>query len=107
MTLRSARRQAGLSQRAAAAAAAVSQPMLARIESGRVQPRLDTLQRLVRGMGYELSIDVVPAPDPHDLALLDVTVGLTPEQRVDRLVTLHRTARDLQRAVSAATRTGR
>jgi transcriptional regulator with XRE-family HTH domain len=101
--LRAARRNAGLSQRAAAAAAGVQQPLIARIESGRVQPSLPTLERLVRGCAHELALDVLPLPDPHDLSLLHITLGLTPQQRVDRLVRLNRTARELQAAVRAVT----
>lgn len=102
--LREARRRAGVSQRAAADAAGVRQPVLSRIESGRSQPSLATLDRMVRACGYQLRVTLEPAPDPHDLSLLQVTCALTPEQRVDRLVTLHRTAADLQAAVRTARR---
>lgn len=77
------------------------QPLLARIESGRSQPSLATLERLVRACGYQLSVALEPLPDPHDLSLLDVTLPLTAEQRVDRLVALHRAAGALQAAVRA------
>lgn len=44
----------------------------------------------------------MPAPDPHDLSLLAVTIELTPEQRIDRLVTVVRTADELREAAAAA-----
>ena len=52
--LRNARRRAGLSQRQLAAAVAIPQPAIARIESGAVVPRVDTLGRLLAGCGERL-----------------------------------------------------
>jgi transcriptional regulator with XRE-family HTH domain len=63
--LRTARARAGLSQRALAEAAGTSQPAVAAIESGRKQPTVATLERLLRAAGTEL----VPAP-PEEAALL-------------------------------------
>lgn len=63
--LRTARRRAGLTQSALAAAAGTSQPAVAAIESGRKQPTVATLERLLRAAGTEL----VPA-DPEQAALL-------------------------------------
>ena len=63
--LRTARTRAGLSQRALAAAAGTSQSAVAAIESGRKQPTVATLERLLRAAGTEL----VPA-DGEQAALL-------------------------------------
>jgi transcriptional regulator with XRE-family HTH domain len=63
--LRTARAQAGLSQRALAEAAGTSQSAVAAIESGRKQPTVATLERLLRAAGTEL----VPA-EPEQAALL-------------------------------------
>ncbi len=57
--LRSARSQAHLSLRAAAAASGVDAAALSRYENGRKIPRSDTLEHLLRTFGYEL--DVRPA----------------------------------------------
>lgn len=57
--LRSARSRAGLSQRALADRAGTSQSAIAAIESGRKQPTVATLERLLRAVGTEL----VPADD--------------------------------------------
>lgn len=54
--LRTARRRAGLSQRDLVAVAGVPQPAIARIESGRVQPRVDTLDRLLEACGWDLEV---------------------------------------------------
>lgn len=63
--LRSARTSAGLTQRALATAAGTSQAAVAAIESGRKQPTVATLERLLQAAGTEL----VPAP-PEEAALL-------------------------------------
>jgi transcriptional regulator with XRE-family HTH domain len=100
--LRHARVAAALSQRQVAHAAHVKQPLVSRIERGHQQPSLPTLDRLVKACGYELVVNIAPIPDPHELGLLDAALRLTPEQRVDRLVALHRTVDDLRAAVRAA-----
>ncbi len=100
--LRAARQRAGLSQRALAALAGVRQPVVSRIESARQQPSLPTLQRLLNACGYQLVALLEPLPDPGDLSLIDVTLPLTPQQRVDRLLKLHRDARRLRTSVQAA-----
>ena len=99
------RREAALTQSQLAAAAQVRQPLISRIERGRERPSLETLARLVRAGGYELVLEIEPLPDPHDLSLLEVNLRLSPEQRIDRLVTLRRTADELRDA-TRATRNG-
>jgi transcriptional regulator with XRE-family HTH domain len=96
-----ARREAALTQRQLAAAAGVRQPLVSRIERGRERPSVETLARLVRTCGFELLLEIDPVPDPHDLGLIESNLGLTPEQRIDRLVALRRTADLLQQAVRA------
>ena len=54
--LREARREVKLSQRALALVAGVPQPTVARIESGAVTPRVDTLDRLLRACGKDLEL---------------------------------------------------
>jgi predicted transcriptional regulator len=52
--LRHARRSAGLTQRALAASTGIPQETIARIEVGRSDPRVETLDRLLEGCGYGL-----------------------------------------------------
>ena len=52
--LRHARRTTGLTQRALAAKTGVPQETIARIEAGRADPRVATLDRLLGGCGYGL-----------------------------------------------------
>jgi transcriptional regulator with XRE-family HTH domain len=49
-----ARRRAGLTQRQLSAKAGIPQETIARIERGRVDPRVTTLDRLLEGCGYGL-----------------------------------------------------
>jgi predicted transcriptional regulator len=55
--LRRARRKAGLTQRQLAAKAGIPQETIARIEAGRVDPRLRTLDRLLEACGYGLEVE--------------------------------------------------
>jgi len=52
--LKHARTSAGLTQRGLAAKTGVPQETIARIESGRTDPRITTLDRLLEGCGYGL-----------------------------------------------------
>jgi transcriptional regulator with XRE-family HTH domain len=55
--LRYARRRAALTQRQLAARAGVAQPTIARIESGVMVPRVDTLDRLLEACGMGLEVE--------------------------------------------------
>jgi len=52
--LRHARGRAGLTQRQLAATTGIPQETISRIEVGRVDPRVGTLDRLLEGCGYGL-----------------------------------------------------
>lgn len=70
-----------MSQRALAAAAGVPQPTVARIESGVVSPRTDTLGRLLRACGHEVHVE--PAlGDGVDRTLIRDRLRLTPAERI-------------------------
>ena len=92
-TLRRARRTAGLTQRALAATLGVAQPSIARIESGAVTPRVDTLDRMLSACGVQLSVSVARAPS-LDTSAIDAILRLSPTERV-RLAALE--ARNLAR----------
>lgn len=77
--LRQARRRAGLSQRELAERAGVPQSAVARLESGRVVPRVDTLERLLRACGSTL--EVVPIPEVDRTAIREL-LRLTPGERL-------------------------
>jgi predicted transcriptional regulator len=80
--LRQARRRAGLTQRELAQRAGVPQSAIARIESGRVVPRIDTLDRLLRVCGDQL--EAVPKlGEGIDRTLIRNMLKLTPDERLD------------------------
>jgi len=70
-----ARRQAGLSQRALAAATGVSPSTIARIEKGRMEPTVALLTRLIEACGLELRMTVakprLATRDPSALSIED------------------------------------
>ncbi|HVM28156.1 MAG TPA: helix-turn-helix transcriptional regulator [Mycobacteriales bacterium] len=64
--LRTARRQAGLSQRQMAARSGVAASTVADVERGAVRPSLQVLDRLLDAAGLEVTLDRrLPAPCPH------------------------------------------
>ena len=95
-----ARRAAGLSQRALALRAKVPQPTIASIESGRQDPRFETLLALVEACGQELA--ALPRPGGGvDRSLIREQLRLTPAQR---LRAAGENAQAIQRLVAAAHR---
>lgn len=85
-SLRNSRRAAGLSQRELARRAGVAQPAIARIESGGVVPRVDTLEHLLRACGHTLEV-VRRAGSGVDRSVMRELLRLTPRQRLDLAVT--------------------
>jgi predicted transcriptional regulator len=81
-TLRRARRTAHLSQRALAARTSVAQPTIARIEMGREDPRIDTLERLLRACGEELGARPVRG-EGIDRTQIRELLRLTPRRRLE------------------------
>jgi uncharacterized protein len=78
--LRRARQQSQLSQTDLARRAGVAQSVISAYESGRREPSLRTLTRLVQATGNELSIDVVTSPE-RELGLPDTPLGRRLRQR--------------------------
>lgn len=85
-SLRNSRRAAGLSQRELARRAGVAQPAVARIESGGVVPRVDTLEHLLRACGHTLEV-TRRAGSGVDRSVMRELLRLTPRQRLDLAVT--------------------
>jgi transcriptional regulator with XRE-family HTH domain len=66
--LQLARLEAGLSQRELAERAGVTQSEIARIESGKREPSIPTLQKILAGAGQELRFELAKL-DEHDRVL--------------------------------------
>lgn len=81
--LRYSRRQAGLSQRDLAERAGIPQPTIARIESGRVSPRFDTLEMLIRACGKRFDLRA-RLGEGVDRSAIRELLRLTPTERARR-----------------------
>lgn len=74
----------GLSQRALADMLSMRQPQVARIESGEVNPTMETLTRLSKVLGLRIRIDISPDDPSPELAPIDAaytTVTITQPRR--------------------------
>lgn len=80
--LRSARQKSGMTQHELAEAAGVSQQVISAYETGRREPTLPTLLRLVRATGLDLRFRL-EALDQHDLALAEYMDSLPPKLRAE------------------------
>ena len=56
--LREARERAGLTQLELAERLDVSQPVVARLESGRANPRLETLNKAIAATGHDMRVEL-------------------------------------------------
>ena len=89
----------GLTQRELAHRVGVPQPAIARIESGMVSPRVDTLDRLLAACDRQVTAGPRrSAVDPQDWAQVEANLRRTPAQRLRNLETAARSVRRLQRA---------
>lgn len=95
--IRAARHRAGITQKELARRLGTTQSVVARWESGRVSPSVETLSRVVRSCGLNLVISLRPADD-HDLGLALESQKLTPEQRLDQLTATVRFGNELRAA---------
>lgn len=85
-TLRAARRRARLTQRQLALRSGLHQSALARIESGRVVPRVDTLDRLLRVCGERLDAVPMPADDGVDVSQIRERLSWSVQDRLNELI---------------------
>lgn len=102
--LSQARRDKGLTQRALAEAAGVPQSTIARIESGVLSPRVQTLERILRALGLRLVTAPAPRGEGVDRSLIRRMLRLTPEERVRYVAASGEAIAALRTAVSKARR---
>ena len=60
-----ARREKGITQQKLEALSGVRQPVIARIEKGRISPQLDTMLKLLAPLGKTLCMCDIPKPQPN------------------------------------------
>lgn len=80
--LRHARRRARLTQRQLAAKTGIPQETIARIEAGRADPRVTTLDRLLEGCGYGLE-HLPRLGIGIDRTVIRSLLDMTPSQRLE------------------------
>jgi len=80
--VRTARQKAGLTQTALAELAGMQQQAISAYETGRLDPTLTTLQRILTAAGYELRLHL-EALDDHDQSVKELMERLPPEVRDD------------------------
>ena len=78
--LSTARRRAGLTQRELARRAGVPHSTVARIELGRLSPRTDTLEALLRATGHALAVETALG-EGVDRSQIRALLTLTPLER--------------------------
>ena len=86
----SARRAAGLSQVALAAAIGTKQTVISRWERGADSPRVETLVRIVRACGYEPDLVLRRTDDGVDRDQIRAALAMTPAQRLASSVNVSR-----------------
>jgi transcriptional regulator with XRE-family HTH domain len=87
--IQQARRRAGLTQAELAAKVGTTQSAIARWERGASRPTTERLQSLVEACGLELQLSLAPW-EGDELAALRRNLALTVDERVARVVQLHR-----------------
>lgn len=80
--IRLARDRADLTQAGLAAAAGLTQQSISAYETGRKDPTLSTLKRLLAAAGFEMRIKLEPI-DHHDSTLDAYLATLEPSQRAE------------------------
>jgi transcriptional regulator with XRE-family HTH domain len=81
-TVLDARTAAKLSQRQLAARAGVPQSTVARIESGKLMPRVDTLDRILRAADVRVAVEPLPGAGV-DRSQIREMLRRTPSRRFD------------------------
>jgi hypothetical protein len=95
--IREARLRAGITQATLARRLRTTQPAVARWESGRSRPALETVQEAVRACGFDLQVRMPPF-DGHDLALALRRLRLRPARRMEETLEAIAFAEDLRAA---------
>jgi transcriptional regulator with XRE-family HTH domain len=85
--IQKSRRMAGLSQAELARRLGTTPSVLSRWENNQVEPAFAAVIRAVEACELTL-VEVLREPevDPHDVSLLDTTLALTPDERLQRVI---------------------
>lgn len=83
--IRQMRLERGITQTELAKVAGTSQPAIARLEAGRLSPSLDTVERILHGLGLRLQLTTAEIDVGVDRTLIAQALRLTPAQRLRKL----------------------
>jgi len=86
--IRSARKQADLTQAELARRIGTKQPVISRWESAAEEPRLSALARVVSACGLRLKLSLVP--DEVDRSQIRQQLAMSPSQRLESVANLSR-----------------
>ena len=87
--IRQARKRAGLTQAELAAQAGTTQSAIARWERGASHPTVERLESVIGACGLELQLGLTSG-NADDTAALRRNLALTVDERVQRVIQLHR-----------------
>lgn len=96
--IRRSRQRHGISQRSLALRAGTDQAAISRIERGEVLPSVETVERLLAGMGERLELEVEPFERQHDPLHLRAALQRTPAERLQQAMSWNRLAGRLTEA---------
>lgn len=99
--MREARKRSGMTQRVAAARAGVPQSTIARIESGVISPRVETLTTILSALGFTIDLAPLSTGEGVDRSLIRRMLRLTPTERVQYVVDADAAIRTLREAMEA------
>lgn len=90
--VKSARAQAGLTQRQLAKKARTAQSVVARVEAGQTSPSLETLTRLLKAAGFSMVAELERIPSVDRSVMDDVPriLRMTPEARLREVAQVSR-----------------
>jgi transcriptional regulator with XRE-family HTH domain len=92
--IRAARLEAGLSQAALGRRLGITQPAIARLESGGDGITVETLRRTLRGLGLDLALSTDVRSSSVDESLVREQLRLSPTERLERYEDAYAGARE-------------
>jgi transcriptional regulator with XRE-family HTH domain len=90
------RTQTGATQKQLALRASTSQPTIAAYETGQKSPTLETLERLARSLGLEVSISFVPPLTREDLRSLAYHMAIIGKLKIAKASILTKARKNLE-----------
>jgi transcriptional regulator with XRE-family HTH domain len=97
--IRTARREAGLTQRQLAQRLGISQAAVAQLERPTANPTIATVERALRATNHRLELSAVRAKPSVDISLLQEALHWTPAERIAAAARLTDDAEKLAGAV--------